>query len=184
MHAILWQFADYHSNEFFTLTRHEATITLSGTVILMLENIPTHIQYQIICDTNWHTRTVNIQQTQGVDTRSINLTVDEQGVWRRDGDILGAMEGIIDVDLEVTPATNTLPINRLNLEIGQSAMVQAAWVRFPALTVERLEQRYTCLGETRYEYHNPSSGFTAELEVDSQGVVVDYGDFWKRVRAR
>ncbi|MEQ8673207.1 MAG: putative glycolipid-binding domain-containing protein [Aggregatilineales bacterium] len=183
MHPIMWQFAEYHSQEFFKLHEDDTEITLNGRVILMLENIPTHIHYQIICDTNWHTRTVNIQQTHGEEIHVINLTVDERNIWRIDSDILREMEGIIDVDLEITPATNTLPINRLNLEIGQSAMVRAAWVRFPKLIVQALEQRYTRLTETRYEYHNPASGFTTGLEVDEFGVVIDYGDLWKRVRS-
>ena len=33
----------------------------------------------------------------------------------------------------VTPATNTLPIRRLNLQIGGSKSVIAAWVKFPDL---------------------------------------------------
>src|SRR5712664_99467 len=41
---------------------------------------------------------------------------------------------VCDIDLAVTPATNTLPIRRLNLEVGQSQEVTAAWLKFPDLT--------------------------------------------------
>ncbi len=90
------------------------------------------------------------------------------------------LAGCIDVDLGITPSTNTLPIRRLNLQVGESADVTAAWVRFPELTVEPLAQRYTRLDERRYRYES-TTGFSAELEVDELGLVVRYGDIWERV---
>ncbi|WP_148681759.1 putative glycolipid-binding domain-containing protein [Candidatus Nitrososphaera gargensis] len=58
--------------------------------------------------------------------------------------------GIHDVDLEVTPATNTLPIRRLCLEDGKSQQVDAVWVHFPSLTLEWLQQRYTGIDRRHY----------------------------------
>ena len=94
---------------------------------------------------------------------------------------LDELRGCVDVDIGFTPSTNTLPIRRLCLEIGQSADVDAAWVRFPELTVERLRQRYTRLADDRYRYESVDSGFTAELQVDTDGLVVMYEGLWERV---
>jgi hypothetical protein len=57
--------------------------------------------------------------------------------------------------------------------------VDAAWVRFPSLEVQRLEQRYECLAERRYRYR--SARFTADLAVDDDGMVLQYGVNWKAV---
>jgi hypothetical protein len=57
--------------------------------------------------------------------------------------------------------------------------VRAAWVRFPNLNVEPLDQTYTRLGERTYRYQ--SGTFEADLEVDDEGLVLDYPGIWRRV---
>ena len=75
------------------------------------------------------------------------------------------------------PSTNTLPIRRLRLGVGASKTIQAAWVRFPALTVEKARQTYTRLDEFTYRY--ASGDFEAELVVDDDGVEGQYAE-WER----
>ncbi len=75
------------------------------------------------------------------------------------------------------PATNTLPLRRLGLEVGASRTIRAAWVRFPELTVTAVDQSYTRLGEHRYRY--ASGGYAAELTVDDLWLVTSY-DEWQR----
>ena len=70
------------------------------------------------------------------------------------------------------------PIRRLNLDVGASADVRAAWVRFPELTVEVLEQRYTRLSKDLYRYESDGGNFCRDLTVHSSGFVVKYPDLW------
>jgi hypothetical protein len=95
------------------------------------------------------------------------------------GEKLPTLGPYSDIDLAVTPATNTLPIRRLNLEVGQSQEVTAAWLKFPDLTLEILPQLYTRLGPQRYHYQS-GTGFSAELLVDDLGVVTVYPGGWER----
>jgi hypothetical protein len=94
-----------------------------------------------------------------------------------------ALHGLTDVDLGITPATNTLPIRRLDPAIGESVAVTAAWVRFPELTVESLPQTYTRLAERRYRYESAGGAFVAAIEVDDLGLVIAYEGGWRRVAA-
>ena len=80
----------------------------------------------------------------------------------------------------MTPATNTLPIRRLNLHVGGSESVIAAWVKFPELTVEPLSQRYTRLAKDTYSYES-NTGFSAEIVVDDLGLVNMYPGGWERI---
>ena len=73
----------------------------------------------------------------------------------------------------MTPATNTLAIRRLNIQVGSSASIIAAWVKFPDLTVEPLSQRYTRLGKDTYRYAR-NTGFSSEIVVDDLGLVTAY----------
>jgi uncharacterized protein len=99
--------------------------------------------------------------------------------WSRDGKQLPALDQCLDLDLEWSPSTNTLPIRRLGLALGDTKAVAAAWVRFPSLDVERLDQSYERIDERRYRYR--SGRFTADLAVDEDGVVLQYGVNWKAV---
>jgi len=89
------------------------------------------------------------------------------------------LDKCIDVDLEWSPSTNTLPIRRLALAIGESKSVSAAWVRFPSLEVQRLDQTYERLEDRRYRYR--SGRFTADLALDQDGMVLQYGVNWNAV---
>ncbi|HSH82775.1 MAG TPA: putative glycolipid-binding domain-containing protein, partial [Herpetosiphonaceae bacterium] len=63
---------------------------------------------------------------------------------------------------------------------GAAAPVTAAWVRFPALAIEPLPQRYIRLGPDRYRYES-DTGFVTEIETDDLGLVTRYGGGWERM---
>lgn len=109
----------------------------------------------------------------------VSLVVDGAGHWSRDGEQLQAFDNCVDVDLEWSPSTNTLPIRRLGLALGESRAVTAAWVRFPSLEVQHLEQSYERVDERRYRYR--CGRFTADLAVDDDGMVRQYGVNWMAV---
>jgi hypothetical protein len=90
---------------------------------------------------------------------------------------------LVEADLTVTPATNTLPIRRLAaLEVGQAADLEMAWVQFPGLEVLGSAQRYERLAADRWRF---STGeFEAELLVDGDGLVLDYGGLFRSLAYR
>ena len=94
------------------------------------------------------------------------------------------LEGCIDVDISATPFTNTLPIRRLELEPGQSEELTVTYVRVPELLVGPERQRYGCLEAQTdgglYRLEALPSGFTAELPVGAEGLVIDYPGLFRR----
>ena len=82
------------------------------------------------------------------------------------------------VDLGFSPSTNLLPIRRLRLAVGATAPIRAAWVRFPELTTEVLEQTYTRLATDRYLCQSVAGRFRRELTVDTTGLVLDCPGLW------
>ena len=101
------------------------------------------------------------------------------GTWTVDGTRATHLDGCDDIDLGFTPATNLLPIRRLDLKVGDSAPVRAAWVRFPELSTEVLDQVYARLGTERYLYTSAGGSFRRELTVDEAGFVLDYPELWQ-----
>lgn len=177
----LWRNQEGTSIEYSNLNSSSYGYTLAGTIILLLELQPHKIAYQICCDRHWQTKKATVCLETAVANRRLALTVDGNRCWRANSSPLEFAEGLFDVDLEVSPATNTLPIHRLSLEVGESKETKAVWVRFPSLTLEPLRQRYTRLSSRLYRYEAPSLGFEAQLEVYDDGLIVKYGELWMRI---
>jgi hypothetical protein len=83
------------------------------------------------------------------------------------------------VDLNFSPSTNLLPIRRLELAVGEEGPAAAAWLRFPSLRLERLDQTYRRLGERAYRYESADGAFRRDIEVDEAGLVTRYPGLWE-----
>jgi hypothetical protein len=105
-----------------------------------------------------------------------------EGHWfdRNDRSLLH-LNGIFDVDLSITPFTNSLPIRRLKLGVGESGEIVTAYVAFPPLTVSADRQRYTRVAVDRYRYESLESDFVREITVDRNGLVITYPGLFQRV---
>ena len=179
--TIFWKSKEGSARECSNLSQLENGYCLRGTVLTLLENAPYMIQYTVTCDGDWHTKTVEVIQTSHSAVRTLRLEVDDAQRWWRDGEEIAELRGCFDIDLGVTPATNTLPIRRLELREGESAGLTAAWLRFPGLELGRLDQSYTRLAENKYRYESRGGAYRTALEVDKYGFVISYGDLWRRL---
>ncbi len=142
--------------------------------------------FRVRLDEAWVTREVHVVAVSAAGERSLDMVADDRRVWTVDGVHEPSLDGCIDVDVAATPLTNTFPIRRLaGVEVGRRVTTPIAWVDVPALTVSRVEQTYERLGPTdgleRWRYSDPLHGDFV-LEVDDEGLVVDYEGFARRVR--
>jgi uncharacterized protein len=90
--------------------------------------------------------------------------------------------GALDIDLENSPLTNTLPVRRLALFEGATGAahdVEMAFVRLPSLEVVHSVQTYSALGGGVVRFR--SGGFQATLTMDDDGYVRHYPDLAERV---
>jgi hypothetical protein len=181
--TVLWCPIKSPGAEQCALRRLANGFRLEGHVVGAAEGLPHHVHYIVDCDAAWRTRVVTVDQSLGPTRRTLRLDVEHSRRWRSGGAEYRELEGLVDVDLGVTPATNTLPIRRLGLAVGEWADVTAAWVRFPSLTVSPLAQRYERIAPAVYRYTSDGGRFTALLEVDDLGLVVRYEGGWERTAA-
>ena len=175
---IVWQGLISPSMERLIIGAADSGFAMSGLILQAQEAAPHVVRYMIRVDESWRTRSVEVDLEAG-DRRHVSLNADGQGHWMRDDQPLGELDGCIDIDLEWSPSTNTLPIRRLGLGPGEAKTLAAVWVRFPSLEVQRLEQSYERFAQGRYRYR--SGRFTADLAVDGDGLVLQYGVNWKAV---
>jgi uncharacterized protein len=180
----LWRWVGRTGLERFALLQEDAGWVLAGTLLTTDGHAPVEARYEVACDARWRTTRVEVRLEAGGVERALGLRVDvETGRWYEGDREHESLRGCLDADLNWSPSTNTLPIRRLQPEVGaRSGVVTAAWIRFPQLTLEPLAQEYERLSERRYRYTSAGGAFTAEIDVDEHSLVVDYGEVWRRVR--
>ncbi|HTP00965.1 MAG TPA: putative glycolipid-binding domain-containing protein [Anaerolineales bacterium] len=142
-----------------------------------IEGTAYHIHYEIDCDANWNVQGVRVEDL--LTHQLISLVRRHDGAWSdEEGGGLPELDGCTDVDIMFMPFTNTLPIRRLDLALGEEQEIAVVYIGLPRFSISRMDQRYTCLVRDedggRYRYESVKSGFTAELSVDTDGLVVDY----------
>lgn len=178
---VLWRRLDQPGLEHCRLSQTSLAQVITGCVLTIFDRQPVRVDYTVTCDLAWLTSTAHVQVVHGASSTGLDLRRDESGVWWRDHERLPEFDGLTDVDLSLTPSTNTIPIRRLNLAVGEASPMDAVWIRFPGPKLERLPQCYTRLAERHYRYESRGGSFTAAVEVDDRGLVVRYGDIWERV---
>lgn len=176
-----WRRLDVRGREEARIDRTAAGWRLTGELDVEEDDVAARLRYTIDCDPEWRTRSAAITGEVGGVAIRLALSADGEGHWLRDGIPVPELAGALDVDLGFTPATNTLPIRRLGLEVGESAEVRSAWVRFPELRVEPLEQTYTRVAARSFRYRAMVDGepFVAGLDTDGLGRVVRYEGLWE-----
>jgi hypothetical protein len=139
------------------------------------------LRYVIVCERDWRTRVASVDGVASGGLMRLEFAADGHGHWTLNGAPLPLVERALDIDLGFTPATNLRPIRRLDLAVGERADVRTAWLRFPELRVEALEQSYRreAAGVFRYDAMVDGERFHARLDTDEFGRVLLYEGLWE-----
>ncbi len=172
--TILWRRIDSPGHEACRLYGIDDKWRLEGTAVFSHEGRACRLSYLIVCDASWNTMSGTVSGWVGNNLVNIELLVDGQRRWKMNGVSEAQVDGCVDLDLNFSPSTNLLPIRRLCLEVGQSAEVKAAWLRFPSFALEPFSQVYTRVDETTYRYSSSDGEFVADLTVDDVGFPTVY----------
>jgi len=176
-----WRRLDAAGSEDARIERAGCGWRLTGELELEEAGASARLRYAIECDSAWLTRTGLVEGELRGEPLRFAFEHDGEGHWTCNGAAAPQLTGALDLDLGFTPATNLLPIRRLALGLGASARVLSAWLRFPELRVEALEQTYTREAEHAFRYVADVDGeeFRALLEVDAFGRVLRYEGLWE-----
>jgi len=177
---VVWQGLYHRTLEFFTW-QHGNAAFIRSYITGMIDDIPAQVAYTIEADTDWYTQRVTVD-VQSTTPYALTLQRQPSGQWQdASGRPIAGLEGCDDVDISITPFTNTLAINRLKLATGESKITNVLYIDLEMRKIKPVQQQYTHLGPGHYRYASMDSGFTAEIHVDSQNLVLDYPDIWKRL---
>jgi hypothetical protein len=147
------------------------------------DGAPFRLAYRLRWDAAHQFQHAELQASKGPHVRSLTLARDAHGAWcDGEGRRLPHLDGCSDIDLWPTPLTNSLPLWRNRMPVGERREFLMAWVNAPELTVEAKPQAYTRLAERQYLFQSlDGTGFEARLALDEHGFVIDYPGLFRRV---
>lgn len=177
---IVWKGIFPQTMEYCTIEEGRI-ITVNGHITGLVKEVALHCSYTLMLDEHWNTQAVHIDLV--ADTKQVSRVYHKKDDGWQDGrgTPIPGLDDCIDIDISLTPFTNTLPINRLRLPEGASKEITVVYFDLPGGTVTPVQQKYTRQGTNAYLYENLASGFTALVETDAKGLVVHYPGIWERM---
>jgi hypothetical protein len=176
---MLWRRLDLPGHETARLEVLDDGWKLFGTAIFAYPHHPSRLDYVVICDAVWRTKSARVKGVIGSREIDVTLTVEANRRWYLGGTERTCVEGSIDIDLGFSPSTNLLPLRRLQLAVGDEAEVTAAWLSFPSFELEPLPQVYRRVTERTYRYESDGGSFIRTVEVNDTGFVTSYPGLWE-----
>jgi len=137
------------------------------------------LDYVVVADSAWRTVRGSVRGTVGQTPVALSIDRRTSGAWTLNDRPVPALQGLVDLDLGFTPATNLFPLRRLALRPGEAAHAEAALLDEATWTLRRLRQRYERRDETGWWYESPDAEYAALLQVNTEGFVVDYPGLWR-----
>ena len=183
-HSYRWATEQSGGLEHVELEIGDAGMTAEGVLIGPAGGRLFACSYALRCDEHWRVRSLDVHVA---GKGRVCLRADGAGNWTEaDGAPLPALQGCMDVDLSGSPFTNTLPIRRLGDTLRQRQEIKVTYVDLPKLDVQPVSQAYTALAYAgaapeKVLFESLSRPFSAELEIDGDGLVLHYPGMFARV---
>ncbi|HKH61635.1 MAG TPA: putative glycolipid-binding domain-containing protein [Flavitalea sp.] len=178
---LVWRSKEYPSLENCMAMITSAGSEISSVIIVVAEHKIFSIEYNLKINSHWETEQVEIKSTIGGFVKSFIFQSDGKGNWQQNGHVLEQFKGCIDVDIPLTPFTNTLPIKRLKLQRGQEQLIKVVYLDLLSNEIKPVTQKYLRLSDLEYKYENVPNDFEAVITVDESGFVVDYPTLFERI---
>jgi hypothetical protein len=182
----LWSSVSGDGFEHVHLLTSDSGMVADGVIVRREQGGTYRTRYIIECSADWRPARLTLEKLDA-SRRTLTLLCSDHGAWT-DAVIgpLPQVEGCVTLDISASPFTNTLAVRILNLQPEASETLRVLYVDPDTLSVRSMSQRYTRIRtdgvRTTYRYESlDGTGFTAELPLDDDGLVIEYPGFFKRV---
>jgi uncharacterized protein len=178
--TVLWAGREYHSLEHCVVSTSSGGSDISSTIVGQYRGIIYQVQYHILTNPLWQTLFFEINSRINGQVQHLLFEGDGVGRWKTGDREAAQFQGCIDIDIPLTPFTNTLPINRLNMAVGSERQIQVLYIDLLEGRLSALQQKYTRRDPQTYHYENVPNDFEADIQVDEAGLVIDYPALFER----
>ena len=180
LRTVLWLSEQEPGSEYVVLWRTAKGYRVHGDWVGSVDRAPSRAWYQLDIDDGWGVQRLRAAWRTPTALARLHLHYETDGGWRVNGQMRPDLTGCRDIDLAWSPLTNTLPIRRLGLAVGEQQEISVAYIAGPRLGVVPDGQRYTRVAARRWRYESLDTAFVAELTVDDEGLVLAYPPLFRR----
>jgi hypothetical protein len=177
---ILWKGIKYNSLENCIVTIQNDQQKINSTINGDYDKILYKINYEISTTLTWETVYFEINAQLNEQVKNLRLEKAGHGRWLVNGVPAANFKDCIDIDISLTPFTNSLPVNRLDLNIGETKLIHVLYFDVFNWTIQPVQQRYTRVADLTYQYENVPNDFEALVIFDEEGIVVSYPGLFER----
>lgn len=175
-HTLIWRRdeSDNQTLEVLQLEESVAFIKAESTICGKVHDNPVAIRYSIDIDKNWYLRKVNIKSLLD-DSKSLCLYSDTLGNWKTEsGQTIDELQGCYDVDISLTPFTNSFPVKRLGDGLRHRTHLSVVYIDLSQWAFNKASQFYTKKSDNTYLYEGVFRNFSANLLFDDLGFISEY----------
>jgi hypothetical protein len=177
---IFWKGLQHSSFEKCVVKTTGEKTEVTSSIWGIFREIVYRVGYEIRVNQHWQTEYFNIQSEVSRVEKKFTYESDGMGNWKVDGVPVDAFKACIDIDISLTPFTNSLPINRLHLSRQQEKKINVIYIDILEQRISAMAQKYTRVSDFEYKYENVPNDFEAILTVDEFGLVVAYPGLFAR----
>ena len=181
----IWRRVGLQGLEHLSLNEVEGGFRVDSFLSVEVELGGVTCEYHFDLDSRWRTKLFTMNQHQAEADAALKIEREEEHRWRVNDQARPDLNGCLDLDLTVSPFTNTLAIRQLQLAPDQTKEFLAVYVKVPQLEVAAARQRYRRLDGSepprRFLYEGLGTGFIEEITVDEHALVERYPRFAERV---
>lgn len=178
-HQFGWRHLESDGHELVRVDFTPTLIDVTARVIGHSDGKAFALDYALELDTDWQLLRADLRLLDG---HHLCLRRSEAGHWLNGYEVrLPALDGAVDIDIFATPFTNSLPINRKKLAVGEAAEADVIYIADLDLNPTMAQQKYLRVRDDAYAYESKTTGFKTQFDVDAHGYVRTYPDLFERI---
>lgn len=181
MRSITWESTFYHSREELTLQAQGLGFIIQSNIIGNYLNTPYSLAYEVNIAEDWSVHRFMISTVTGDHREQIKGEKIKED-WYINGLIEPTYSGFRFIDISLTPFTNSLPINHLNLRLGQEEIIDVIYFDILEHQIRPVKQKYCKLTYDTYRFENVPNDFEADIRVDESGLVTMYPSLFEQTQ--
>lgn len=180
---LLWTGIEYYSLENCLVSSNNIGNEINSTIIGYYQNKIYTAEYFIKTNTQWEPLLLELKYRIDNQESALQLEKTTNNNWLLNNKPMNKFHDCIYIDISITPFTNTLPVNNLQLSLNERKKIKVIYINIFEQQVKQVEQIYQRLSATKYLYQNVPNDFEAEIDFDEFGFVVNYPQLFTKTAA-
>ena len=179
---LVWKGLEDQTFEHCVVTRKTGQLEIQSKIEGPVNNVHTVVEYELVLDAAWTVSSLQVKMTAPAPEKIIKLTHNKFGEWVDDTlHTRPDLDGCLDIDISLTPFTNSLPVKRLCFKPGESREIQVLYFDLPAFDISMKKQRYTYQGGNVFKFESLDTGYTNVITFTAAGFVQQYPNLFELV---